>query len=419
MDAPVVLDDATTERVFSNETMQGFLRLVLPYLQSGERVLAYVLPASGRFAHMALEPWALDNLYGDQYDRIVVVIHDWRRLPYSVGTHQVSSEVVSFVETDQDLIMMMGHYDGKSYENGPLRMQLQSATSLFRDLWRHVRAGNRLRHLSLPAPLEDRAARFLGDLGVVPGEDIVTVHMREGSYLAAHRYHAFRNMTPANYEPAINHLLDQGNWVFRLGDKDSSPLGIDHPRFVDLPFLDGYEDFMDVVLLAKARFAICCSSGPEGPTRAFGTPMLLINGMLDHQMFLNPNDLAQFKRYVDETTGRPIAFAEVLDRGLGRFSLASEFEESRVMLEENGAEEILIAVREMQARLDGTFVPDPQIDQVFRAESEAFLAKREAAPVDPAGEQPLDHYFGLALPWTSVCQGYCRANPWFLGIDTE
>lgn len=424
LDAPLVLDDAMTARVFSNETMAAFLHLILPFMQGGQRVLAYVLPASGRFAHMALEPWALHNLFGDDFDSILVVISDKQRLPYSAGMHQVASEVVQFVETDNELILMMGHYDSPPYENGPLRMQMQSAPELLRGLWRHVRSGKPLKHLALPQALEERANEFLTGLGVTPGDPLVTVHMREASYLATQRYHGFRNMTPANYEPAIQHLLEQNTWVFRLGDEKSSRLPIDHPRFIDLPFMEGYEDFMDVVLLAKAQFAICCSSGPEGPTRAFGTPMLLVNGILEQQSFLNGDDVIQFKRYIDEATDRPIAYAELLDRGISGFSQANQFENNQMTLEENTASEILAAVLEMQARLDGTFEPDPAIDQRFRVLNAAFLARLETAdtPTEGGGShrgEPIDRSFGLALPWTTICHDYCRNNPWFLGIDAK
>jgi putative glycosyltransferase (TIGR04372 family) len=414
----MALDDAMTARVFSNENMQTFLRLTIPFLKDGQRVLAYILPASGRFAHMALEPWALDNLFGDAFDRIVVIIHDKRHLPYSTGMHKASSEVVSFVETHEELILMLGHYDSQPYENGPLRVQLQTASSLLRDLWRHVRAGGPPRYLALPTSLEHQAARFLSDLGVGAGDRFVTVHMRESSYLAAHRYHAFRNITPAHYEPAIRHLLEQGTWVFRLGDKQSTRFGIEHPRFVDLPFLEGYEDFMDVVLLAKARFAICCSSGPEGPVRAFGTPMLLVNAILEQQSFLNPRDVIQFKSYVDDHSAQPIPYATLLDRGISGYSLASQFEEAQVSLRENSAKDILAAVKEMQARLDGAFDADPCIDQTFRAANEAFLARIEVAPEAPDRPGPVDRCFGLALPWSTVCHDYCRANPWFLGTGS-
>jgi putative glycosyltransferase (TIGR04372 family) len=415
LDAPIVLDEETTELVFSPGNMQAFLRLVLPFLDGGRRVLAYVLPASGRFAHMALEPWALLNLFGDDFDEIVVVIHDQAVLPYSEGMHAVASNVVRFVETDQKMIVLLGHYDAAPSIHGPLRVHIQSAGSLFRDQWRYFRAGNKPRYLSLPAEMEDRADGFFRDLGIAGDDHVVTLHMREGGYLADHRYHRFRNMSPANYVLAARHLLDQGHWVIRLGDQNSTPLKIDHSRFIDLPFLPGYKDFMDVVLLAKARFAICCSSGPEGPTRAFGTPMLLVNGLLDQQLFLNPNDVVQFKHYLDEATERPIPLEEILDRGLCGLSLASQFEERRILLEENTEQEILDAVKEMQARLDGTFVPDAETDARFRGITEAFVTRLEAGDVGPGHLQPLDRAFGYSLPWTNICQAYCGTNRWFLG----
>jgi putative glycosyltransferase (TIGR04372 family) len=294
---------------------------------------------------------------------------------------------------------------------------VQSAPMLLRDLWRHVRAGNPLRHLALPTTQQDQASEFLDGIGVAPGEHFVTLHMREASYLSSHRYHGFRNMTPENYAPAIQHLLDQGIWVFRLGDKDSTPLGFDHPRFVDLPFRDDYEDYMDVVLLAEAWFAICCSSGPLGPAIAFGTPVLLVNGILEQQTFFNPRDVIQFKRYIDDVSETPIPYSAILERGLCGISESKQLEERRVHLEENSPDEILAAVREMIARLEDAFTPNPETDKRFRATTEAFATLLETGDRGPEHLEPVDQSFGLALPWTTLCHAYCEANPWFLGTS--
>jgi putative glycosyltransferase (TIGR04372 family) len=414
-DTPVFLDDETTEKVFSGENVKTFLRLLLPFLKNGERALAYVLPASGKFAHMALEPWALANLYGDAFDDIIVLIHDRSVLPFNKGMHEVACEVVRFVETDQNLVMLMGHYDAPALDNGPLRVLVQSAPSLLRDLWRHVRAGKPLRPLVLPPRLETAAASFLGEMGLGPNDRFVTLHMREQSHFALHSYHGSRNINSANYVPAALHLLEQGIWVFRLGDAGSTPLPIDHPRFIDLPFLDGYQDFMDVVLLAKAWFAICCSSGPEGPARAFGTPVLLVNAILEQQSFFSSQDVIQFKRYADAENGSPIAFPDLLERGICGFSEAGQFEERGVRLIENSPGEILAAVTEMEARLDHVFAPNTEIDQRFRSICDAFARRLESGDAVPHQIEPLDRAFGLALPWTNICQAYCQANPWFLG----
>ena len=415
LQAMSVPDQAELDRLFSPETLVALLRLVLPHMEGVTRALVYVLPASGKFAHMTLEPWALDNLFGDSHDRIFVIIPDRNRLPHNRGLHQVSSGLVTFVETEDEVIPLLGHCDGASHEAGPFQVHLQSASNLLRDLWRHVRSGKSPRYLELPPAMESKADAFLAKVGLAPDDRFVTLHMREAGHLPGHGYHGFRNMTPDNYGPAIRELLDQGIWVFRLGDSGSTPLDIDHPRFVDLPLRADHEDFMDVVLLARAWFALCCSSGPLGPALAFGTPVVLVNGIVEQQTFFNPGDVLQFKRYVDETTGQPIPYGDLLGRGLAGLSLAKEFEDRRIRLEENTADEIRAAVREMLARMAGAFEPRNDMDETFRGIGEAYLEKLGSGDADPHQDAPLDRAFGLALPWTNTCQAYCQANPWFLG----
>ena len=414
-DAPPALDLEESRRVFSAETFQRLIQLVAPKLQTGKRTLVHIMPASSRFAHMVLEPWALWAQYGETFEQIIVVIRDRRLLPYGKAPHAVASTVVDFVETTNELIVKLGHFDAPRMENGPLCVQLRSAPELLKDFWRHVRAGGDPRHVALPPEINAAGTRFLDTLGVARDDRVVALHMREGSYLSSHRYHDFRNMTPANYIPAANQLLADGVWVFRLGDKTSSPMKIDHPRFIDLPTLPEHEDFMDIFLLAKAWFAICCSSGPLGPALAFGTPVLLVNGILEQQTFFNPRDLIQFKRYIDSRTRAPIGYHELLERGIPGLSTAKEYEAHHVEVEENTPDEIVGAVEEMTARLLGGFAADTAIDQAFRDTTESFLAKLTAEVPARNPTDPTEDYFGLALPWTTICHRYCQANPWFMG----
>ncbi|MDA1310913.1 MAG: TIGR04372 family glycosyltransferase [Proteobacteria bacterium] len=417
-DAPPVIDTAETQTIFSPENLQRLMALVAPRLQAGKRTMVYILPASSRFAHMALEPWALHTLYGETFDEILVVIRDRRLLPHGAGIRRLAATVVSFVETTNDKIVKLGHFDAPRMENGPLCLNLQSPQMLLQDLGRHLKAGNPVRHLRLSEDLERDADAFLGDLGVSADDKIVTVHMREGGYLASHRYHSFRVMTPSNYEPAVRHLLQQGRWVFRLGDPQSTTLGIDHPRFIDLPFLKGHEDFMDVVLLARAHFALCCTSGPEGPARALGTPLLMVNAILDANCVLNPRDVLYPRRYVDETTGEPLSYEQILFDGAVDYSLAKEFERARIHPEENTSAEILNAVIEMESRLDGSFVEAPAIDGKFAGINQRYAEHRAATPpTNPAASEPVVTEVAFSLPWSTLSHAYCRAHPTFLAVE--
>lgn len=417
-DAPPPLDLRETQKVFSQENLQRLIQLVAPRLQAGKRTMVYILPASSRFAHMALEPWALHTLYGDAFDEILVVIRDRRLLPYGAGIHRLASTVVGFIETTNDQIIKLGHYDAPRMENGPLCLLLQSPQMLFQDLCRHLKAGKPRRHLRLPREMEQQADDFLAGLGVAPDDQLVTVHMREGNYLASHRYHAFRVMTPANYEPALRHLLDKGRWIFRLGDAKSTPLDIDHPRLVDLPFLPDYQDFMDLVLLARARFALCCTSGPEGPARALGTPMLEVNAILDPINILNPSDVLYPKRYVDVETGEMLSYEKILFGGAIDHTLSKEFQAAGIRLEENTPRDLLDAVIEMESRLDGAFSGDPTVDTRFR-EINLRYAEHRAATWKPHPTQNLPEIseFAFALPSARLSHGFCRSNPGFLSTE--
>lgn len=65
----------------------------------------------------------------------------------------------------------------------------------------------------------------------------------------------------------------------------------------------------------------------------------------------------------------------------------------------------------MEGQLDSTFDTDPSLDVKFRATNEEFPANLEAHRPETEGADPSERSFGLAVPWTTVCQSYWRNNP--------
>lgn len=253
LDVLPTLAPGDRERIFSEETMSALLAAIKPHLEPGRRKLVYILPASGRIGHVVGEVFALWSLYHDQYDEILVVVRDQGSLPIPEGPRRLVERYVTFVETPNHLVLLMGHFTAPLKQFGVFDLLLTSATMLANALFPTLRADGFEDRFELPADMVEQGDALLANLGWREGEPVVVLHVREETFLASHRYHFYRAADIAHYRPAIDQIVEGGGWVFRLGDAASVPL--DHPssRVVDLPHHADYANWMDLFLVARAR----------------------------------------------------------------------------------------------------------------------------------------------------------------------
>lgn len=406
--------DATKE-IFSQANLQSLVELVGPLMQRGGRTLAYMLPAASRIGHMCLEPFYLANLYGESHPNIAVIVHDRRFQGHSQGVRRLHEPRIDFLETMNRKLVMMGHFNARALDIGPLTWAVISPSALFRDFVLHLEAGNPIRHLTPPADLLEEGRRLLAKMGFGDDRPSVVLHVRDTGYLPEMAYHHFRANRIENYLPAIDHLVSEGYRVFRLGDRTSVPLNHESPLVVDLPHHPDYADILDVCCIAQARFAITCSSGPEAIARILNTPIVMVNGYSQPDHWLNASDLLLFKTYRNTENGAQIGYDEMLARDLFLVNTVEGFARAGVALEDNSPEQILSAIKEMEERLDGSFEVDGSLDARFREMSRTHLERyRAKLPEKGPDEQDRFETYAYALPWTNYCQSFMIENPWFL-----
>jgi putative glycosyltransferase (TIGR04372 family) len=92
-------------------------------------------------------------------------------------------------------------------------------------------------------------------------------------------YHSYRNSDIETYRLAINHLLDKGYWVFRMGTITEKKLKISHKNFLDYPYFDRKCDLLDIYLFSNCAGLISTSTGIDGLSQAYGIPTLIVNGL--------------------------------------------------------------------------------------------------------------------------------------------
>jgi putative glycosyltransferase (TIGR04372 family) len=211
-------------------------------------------------------------------------------------------------------------------------------------------------------PEEDARARdWLRAKGWRDGEPIVCLLIRDGAYLrseAAHKnsrdwsYHDHRDSEIADYVPAIEFLLGQGAWVFRMGKIMRARAPVDAPCFVDYAFDPSKSDFMDIWLFSNCDLCVTTGTGPDGISAAYDIQMIEVNTVGIFAMRLPARSVYAPKRMVWKNSGRELTLPEQIQCTLMN---GHQFDGLGIALKNLEAAEILDVVREGWSRRYGTW----------------------------------------------------------------
>jgi putative glycosyltransferase (TIGR04372 family) len=206
---------------------------------------------------------------------------------------------------------------------------------------------------------QEAGLQNLEKLGMSRDDWYVVLHVREPGYHTNpfHRdsQQTFRNADLTNHYASIQHIVDRGGWVIRVGDPGMSVLpNLEH--VIDYVHTDIFADWMDLYLAANCRFMLATTSGPAYMPGLFGRHVVVVNAT-PFGPGPDPDTSEAIvipKPYYLDREHRLLSFAEVLESGLGWAWLDRIYKEHGVRLLENSPDEILDAVKEMFDRLDGT-----------------------------------------------------------------
>jgi len=132
--------------------------------------------------------------------------------------------------------------------------------------------------------VEHQIARSnLVKLGWKEGDKIVCLLVRDSKHLNEiypkndWSYHDYRNSDIGDYTVAIDFLLKQNVWVFRMGRHTEKKLSIKNKRYIEYKDSGIASDFMDIWLFANADGCISNSSGLDWISVFYRKPQLFIN----------------------------------------------------------------------------------------------------------------------------------------------
>ena len=210
--------------------------------------------------------------------------------------------------------------------------------------------------LSLSQEEEEMGRNIQLKLGIPLDAPFVCLHNRESQPGTASYNARQRDGDIRSFIPAISFLLSEGYWVIRIGSDSMPPLSNSsvgkHPHLIDLPFdLKPNDGLADIWFSIKSKFMIANSSGPMNlPVIFNGPPRLLVNMIGSPMPSFNPNDRQIFKR-IRTNGNRFLTYSEIfhLQSKAQLFYYDKNWKKRNLFIENNSAEEILSAVKEIEA----------------------------------------------------------------------
>jgi putative glycosyltransferase (TIGR04372 family) len=204
--------------------------------------------------------------------------------------------------------------------------------------------------------IKGRAA--LEKLGLPADAWFACLHVREAGYLKPHEaeLHAFRDAHIEDYLLAVEAITAKGGWVVRLGDPSMTALP-PMPNVIDIVKMDDREDWLDVYLLAAAKFVLGTTSGPTPVAATFGTPVIMTNMVPHGERGPNENSLFLPKLYAGPD-GQIVPFHKMLEGDIRWLWNGKILRKTGLTVVDNTPEELRDITLEMMARQD----PDEEND---------------------------------------------------------
>lgn len=222
------------------------------------------------------------------------------------------------------------------------------------DIYRVCRMwGERPALLQLTAEDEAWAATQVEQLGVAQGQWFVCLHVREGGFLPHNELiQAHRNADVAATFSAMAEIVRRGGVCIRMGDATMKPLP-PMPGVIDYAHHPLKSARLDVVLCAKTRFFLGCTSGLAFVSTAFGVPVAHANMIPMAARGINHRDISIPKLIRRSENGRFLPLQEVFAGSTANFFFSHQYSDAGLEVVENESEDILDLVLDMFDLLDG------------------------------------------------------------------
>lgn len=233
--------------------------------------------------------------------------------------------------------------------------------------------------LSFTKEEHELGQQLLESLGV--GSDpFVCVIVRDEAYYKVAlpdrdlSYHSFRNCDIDSYVEGLEALAEKGLFVVRMGAVVEKPLRSSHPKLIDYASSSFRSEFGDVYLGANCKFCISDGLGYYAIPAAFRRPNAYVNYSPFHIFYSSRScDVGITKVFSDSKSGRVIPVRELHEFNVSELTRSERLAEVGLHLIDNSPSEIRDLILEMNSRLDGTWLANPEDEALQSVFWERYL----------------------------------------------
>ncbi len=217
---------------------------------------------------------------------------------------------------------------------------------------------------------------FLSENNISNRDKFVCLNVRDSSFLARSKnlgwsksrdwsYHNYRDSDINTYVAAADALAEMGYTVFRMGAIVEKPLISKHSRVIDYATNGMRTEFLDIFLGAHCAFCVSTGSGWDSIPQIFRRPSLYVNNVPIFPPACVVRDLLIYPKTLHcNSTKTDLRLDEIIGRKVHSLFFSADYADTEVAIMDMSPAELVAAVTEMAARVEGTFVETPEQKQM-------------------------------------------------------
>ena len=217
-----------------------------------------------------------------------------------------------------------------------------------------------------------RGSAALAEMGIGERDAYVCFSARDKAYLSGEYdqtksqqwdYHDYRDCDIQNYVPAAEYLASRGLFALRMGAIVETVLKASSLRIVDYS-THHRSDFLDIYLGGTCRFFLGDTSGIHCIAQSFNIPVAAANWIPLGFPLVGTTDMLIPKRLWSIDAKRFLTLREIIRSGADAWIRSEQYEQAGIEPVQNSPEEILSLAREMNDRIDGTWVAESEDEEL-------------------------------------------------------
>ena len=228
--------------------------------------------------------------------------------------------------------------------------------------------------LALPTSSDEEqlVITWMQQFGWEVGDPFVCLMVRDSKYLCSEfpdqrwTYHSYRDSDIQTYIEAVDYLISEDVFVFRMGKQMASPMNFNNPKFIDYAFRKDKSDFLDVWLFANCDLCITTGCGPDMFSDVFRRPILALNFLPLQNLWSWSNALHYPKTLRWQKSQRLLSSTEYLTHA---YYASEEYCRAGIDIQDLTEAQISEAVREAWERVKGSWASnchDLELQQEFK-----------------------------------------------------